>query len=159
MVSALKDAGYQGLIFAASCFNLVRDMGDKAVGVITDADHWITSDIDSAPAAKQDELREYLQVMETAGHDDLVHGNALITFADMLTLRDVLSTIEGDIDGAAVVGALQGTKGLDSFVGPSITCDHSVMPGNSACHAGLLFFQVQDDLTFKTMTPDFVHGA
>lgn len=159
MVSALKDAGYQGRIFAASCFNLVRDIGDKAIGVDTDADHWITSDIESAPAPKQDELREYVQVMEAAGHDDLVHGNALVTFADMITLRDVLSTIEGEIDGASVTGALKATKGLDSFVGPSITCDHSVMPGNSACHAGLLFFRVQDDLTIKAMTPDFVQGV
>ncbi|HVM55349.1 MAG TPA: ABC transporter substrate-binding protein [Acidimicrobiales bacterium] len=159
MVSALRDAGYQGRVFAASCFNLVRDIGDKAIGVDTDADHWITSDIESAPAAKQDQLREYVRVMEDAGHRDLVHGNALITFADMLTLRDVLSTIEGDIDGAAVTSALMATKDLDSFVGPSITCDHSVMAGNSACHAGLLFFQVQDDLTIKTMTPDFVLGV
>lgn len=159
MVSALKDAGYQGRIFAASCFNLVRDVGDKAIGVDTDADHWITSDIESAPSAKQDELRQYVDVMEAAGHGDLVHGNALMSFADVLTLRDVLSTIEGDIDGASVSGALMATKGLDSFVGPSITCDHTVMPGNSACHAGLLFFQVQDDLTIRTMTPDFVHGV
>jgi branched-chain amino acid transport system substrate-binding protein len=159
MVSALKDAGYQGRVFAASCFNLVRDIGDKAIGVDTDADHWITSDIEAAPATKQEELREYVQVMEAAGHDDLVHGNALMSFADMLTLRDVLSSIDGAIDGTSVVGALMATKGLDSFVGPSITCDHSVMPGNSACHAGLLFFQVQDDLTIKTMTSDFVHGV
>ena len=159
MVSALKDAGYQGRIFAASCFNLVRDIGDKAIGVDTDADHWITSDIESAPTPKQDELREYVQVMEAAGHDDLVNGNALISFADMLTLRDVLSTIEGEIHGESVAGALLATKGLDSFAGPSISCDRSVMPGNSACHAGLLFFQVQDDLSIKAMTPDFVHGV
>ena len=59
----------------------------------------------------------------------------------------------------AFAAALTATKDANSFVGPSITCDKTVMPGNSACHAGLLFFQVQDDLTIKTMTPDFVHGV
>jgi branched-chain amino acid transport system substrate-binding protein len=159
MVSALKDAGYQGRIFAASCFNLTRDIGDKAVGVEVDSDRWVPADIAAAPADKQAQLEEYTAVMEAAGHDDLVHGNALMTFADMMTLRDVLSTIQGDVDGASISAALMATKDADSFAGPRITCDKTVMAGNSACHAGLLFFQVQDDGSVKALTPDFVLGV
>jgi branched-chain amino acid transport system substrate-binding protein len=159
MVSALKDAGYQGRIFAASCFNLSKDIGDKAVGVDTDADHWITADAQAAPPEKQEQLATFESVMKAAGHEDLIPGNALITFADMLTLRDVLSTITGPIDGKTISSALMSTKGADSFAGPSITCDHTVMPGNSACHVGLLFFQVQADGSLKTLTPDFVAGV
>src|SRR5207253_647246 len=77
MVSALKDAGYQGRIFAASCFNLSKDIGDKAAGVDVDADHWVTADMDAAPAPKQAELEQYTKVMRSAGHADLVQGNAL----------------------------------------------------------------------------------
>ncbi|HEX4904494.1 MAG TPA: ABC transporter substrate-binding protein [Acidimicrobiales bacterium] len=159
MVSALKDAGYQGRIFAASCFNLAKDIGDKAAGVDIDADRWVTADIEAAPADKQAELEEFMSVMEAAGHDDLVHGNALMTFADMMTLRSVLSTIDGEIDGASIAAALMGTKDANSFVGPNITCDKTVMPGNSACHAGLLFFQVQADGSIKALTDDFVVGV
>jgi branched-chain amino acid transport system substrate-binding protein len=159
MVTALKDAGYQGRIFAASCFNLSKDIGDKAVGVDTDADHWITADLQAAPAAKQEELETYVTLMKAAGHEDLVPGNALISFADMLTLRGVLSTITGEITGPSISTALMSTKGADSFAGPTITCDHTVMAGNSACHAGLLFFQVQADGSIKTLTPDFVAGT
>ena len=97
--------------------------------------------------------------MKAAGHEDLVPGNAIISFADMITLRDVLSTITGPIDGSSISTALMSTKGADSFVGPTITCDHTVMAGNSACHAGLLFFQVQADGSIKTLTPDFVTGT
>jgi branched-chain amino acid transport system substrate-binding protein len=159
MVSALRDAGYQGRIFAASCFNLTRDIGDKAAGVDLDSDRWHPADIGAAPAAKQAELEEYMAVMEAAGHEDLVQGNALMTFADMMTLRSVLSTIEGDVDGTSISAALMATKDQNSFVGPNITCDKSVMAGNSACHAGLLFFQIQEDGSFKALTPDFVLGV
>ena len=159
MVTALKDAGYQGRIFAASCFNLSKDIGEKAVGVDTDADHWIPADLAAAPKAKQEQLETYESVMKAAGHEDLVPGNAIISFADMITLRDVLSTITGPIDGSSISTALMSTKGADSFVGPTITCDHTVMAGNSACHAGLLFFQVQADGSIKTLTPDFVTGT
>jgi branched-chain amino acid transport system substrate-binding protein len=159
MVSALKDAGYGGRIFAASCFNLANDIGDKAVGVDVDADHWVVADIGSAPPAKQAELEEYIDVMSAAGHDDLVNGNAIITFADMLTLRGVLSTIDGAIDGSSIAAALMATKDANSFAGPNITCDKTVLVGNSACHAGILLFQVQADLTFKALTDDFVSGT
>jgi len=33
------------------------------------------------------------------------------------------------------------------------------MPGNSACHAGLLFFEVQNDGSIKALTHDFVSGV
>jgi branched-chain amino acid transport system substrate-binding protein len=159
MVSALRDAGYQGRIFAASCFNLTNDIGDKAVGVDVDADHWVPAAVDAAPAAKQAELEEYTSVMTAAGQEDLVAGNALMTFADMMTLREVLSTIDGDVDGTSIAAALMATKDANSFVGPNIACDKTVLPGNSACHAGILFFQIQEDGSYKALTEDFVIGV
>ena len=44
------------------------------------------------------------------------------------------------------------TKDLDSFAGPKITCDHTVMAGQLGVRAGLLFFQVQDDGSLKALT-------
>ena len=57
--------------------------------------------------------------------------------------------------GARVVDV----KDANSFAGPRITCDKTVMPGNSACHAGLLFFEVQNDGSIKALTHDFVSGV
>ena len=59
LTAALRDGGFQGRILAASCIGLHDAIGDKAVGVDTDSDHWNPGDIESAPPAKQDELREY----------------------------------------------------------------------------------------------------
>jgi branched-chain amino acid transport system substrate-binding protein len=156
MVGALRDAGYQGRILAASCVGLHDALGEDAVGVDTDADHWNPGDIESAPAAKQAELEEYGAVMRAAGHEDLVGGNALISFADMINLSRIMATITGPVDGPAVAGALDATAGFDSYAGPTISCDGTVMPGNSACSTDLLFFQVQDDGSVRAVTDDFV---
>ena len=156
MVGALRDAGYDGRILAASCVGLHDALGDDAVGVDTDADHWHPGDIESAPAAKQAELEEYGAVMRAAGHEDLIGGNAIISFADMINLSRIMATIDGPIDGAAVAGALDATEDFDSYAGPTISCDGSIMPGNSACSTDLLFFQVQDDGSVRAVTDDFV---
>ena len=49
MVGALRDAGYQGRILAASCVGLYEAIGDEAVGVDTDADHWHPGDVGVGP--------------------------------------------------------------------------------------------------------------
>lgn len=155
-IAALRDAGYQGRILAASCTDLYDAVGDKAVGVDTQADHWHVGDVESAPPAKQDELLEYAAVMDAAGQGELIEGNAIIAFADMINLSRILSTIDEPVDGAAVSAAFMATKDFDSYTGPTITCDHTVIPGNSACSTDMLFFQVQDDGSIKAATPDFV---
>ncbi|HEX8804118.1 MAG TPA: ABC transporter substrate-binding protein [Acidimicrobiales bacterium] len=156
MVGALRDAGYDGRILAASCVGLHEALGDDAVGVDTDADHWHPGDIESAPAAKQAELEEYGAVMRAAGHEDLIGGNAIISFADMINLSRIMATIDGPVDGASVAAALDATTDFDSYTGPTISCDGTVMPGNSACSTDLLFFQVQDDGSLQAVTDDFV---
>jgi branched-chain amino acid transport system substrate-binding protein len=151
MIGALRDAGYQGRILAASCVGLYEALGDDAVGVDTDADHWHPGDTASAPADKRAELEEYAAVMQAAGQ-----GNAIITFADMINLSRIMATVEGPVDGAAVAGALRATTDFDSYAGPTISCDRSVIPGNSACSTDLLFFQVQDDGSVEAVTDDYV---
>jgi branched-chain amino acid transport system substrate-binding protein len=156
LIAALRGAGYEGDILAASCVGLYEALGEDAVGVHTDADHWHPLDTEAAPAPKQEDLELYAEAMTAAGHEDLVAGNAIISFADTVNLARILSTITGTIDGAAASAALQGTVGFESFAGPTISCDDSVLPGNSACSTGLLFFEVQDDGSVETLTTDFV---
>jgi branched-chain amino acid transport system substrate-binding protein len=156
LIAALRGAGYDGDILAASCVGLYEALGDDAVGVHTDADHWHPLDTEAAPGSKQDDLEVYAEAMTAAGHEDLVGGNAIITFADTINLARILSTITGTVDAAAVSAALQATVGFESFAGPTISCDDSVLPGNSACSTGLLFFEVQEDGSVETLTPDFV---
>jgi len=155
-VAALRDAGYKGHILAASCAGLHDAIGEKANGVDTDADHYSPSDLASAPPEKQKDLQLYADVMTEAGHPELVRGNAVITFADTMNLVRILSTITGAVDGASASAALMATKDFESFAGPKITCDHTVMTANSACSTGLMFFRIQEDGSMKAQTKGFV---
>jgi hypothetical protein len=157
LITALRDAGYQGTILGSSCQALFSNLGDKAVGVDVDFDHW-NADPVAAPTDKQKDLQLYRDAMTLAGHADLVNGNAFIGFADTMTLASILRTVNGTVDGTSVEAALMGTKNAQSFGGPAITCDHTVMAGNSACAAGLLFDEIQSDGSYKQLTPDFISG-
>ena len=48
------------------------------------------------------------------------------------------------------------TKDLDSFMGPSITCDHTAWPGESACGNQVLLYKVEEGGTQKAITPSFI---
>ena len=159
LISALRGAGYQGHILAASCVGLYDAVGDDAIGVHTDSDHWNPGDIESAPAAKQEDLELYAAAMRAADEEDLVEGNAVISFADTINIARILSTIEGAIDGSTVAAALRATTDFDAFAGPTITCDHTVIAGNSACAASILFYEVQVDGSIRAVTEDFLDVA
>jgi len=154
-VRALRGVGYRGRILAASCAGLHKAIGAQAAGVDIDLDHWNQGDPASAPAAKQREIASYVDAMAAAGRSKQAPGNAVITFADTLTLAKVLATVKSPVTGPSVAAALRGTKGLDSFLGPQITCDHA-WQGNSACSTGLLFYRYQRDGSLKAATANFL---
>lgn len=158
LVRALRGVAYRGRILAASCTGLYETLGTQAAGVDIDLDHWSPSDPGSAPPAKQKEIATYIEVMVSAGESEWTPGNAVITFADTLTLAKVLATIPGPIDGPSVSAALGAVSGLDSFLGPQITCDHS-WKGNSACSTGLLFYRFERDGSLKAATASFLDIA
>jgi branched-chain amino acid transport system substrate-binding protein len=154
-VRALRGVGYRGRILAASCTGLHKAVGAQAAHVDIDFDHWSQSDPRSAPPWKQQEIADYVGAMKAAGHGKLVPGNAVLAFSDTLTLVKILSTIHGPIDGGSVAAALRATKGIDSFLGPPITCDHG-WNGNSACHTGVLFYSYERNGSLTARTPNFV---
>jgi branched-chain amino acid transport system substrate-binding protein len=152
IVRALRNAGYDGRILAASCAGLSKSAGNQAIGVELSADFWHPTDPLSAPPANQDEIEEYRQAMKEAGHDEPVAG-AVVSFADLMTLARVLSTSDGTAEQA-----LRAVKNLDSFLGPQITCDHAWF-GNSACSTAVLFYRFQPNGALKAQIPDFIEVA
>ena len=156
LLGAVRSVGYGGEVFLGACtLFLVADPKD-AVGVTTTADLWKPTDLAAPPADKQAQLQLYLDTMKSAGHSDIVNGFAWDYFSDTMNLAAVLGSINGDVTPAAVKDAFKKTVGLDSFMGPTISCDHSAWPGQSACGNHVLLYKVQDDGTQKAITPDFI---
>jgi branched-chain amino acid transport system substrate-binding protein len=156
LLGALRNVQYGGDIFLGACTLFLIADPAKAVGVATTADLWKPSDIEAAPANKQEELNLYVDTMTAAGHEDLIPGFAWDYFSDTMNLARILATIDGEVTPEAITEAFMATKDFDSFMGPTISCDHTAWPGESACGNQVLLYQVQEDGSQKAITPDFI---
>ncbi|WP_158882737.1 ABC transporter substrate-binding protein [Amycolatopsis anabasis] len=156
VLTAFRSAGYPGRLLAASCSAFAKALGAGAHGVETYSDLWKVTDVPAAPPAKQRELGTYLDAMKAAGQEAIAGGLAQWTFADTVNLSRVLATINGPIDGVSVSAALRSTKNLDGFLGPLLTCDHTVLKGQSSCGHSLLVYRVRPDGGQQAQTRDFV---
>jgi len=156
LLGALRAVGYGGQVFLGACTLFLVADPKGATGVTTTADLWKPTDMTAPPADKRDQLKLYVDTMTAAGHTDIINGFAWDYFSDTMNLTKILSTIDGDVTAQSVKDAFNKTVGLDSFMGPPISCDHSAWPGQSACGNHVLLYQVQDDGSQKALTPDFI---
>ena len=156
LLSALRSVNFPNEIFLGACslFMIADPVG--AVGVSTTSDLWKPTDLDTPPQNKRDELQLYIDVMTEAGHADVINGFAWNYFSDTWNLAAVLASIQGDVTPEAITAAFRATKDLDSFMGPSITCDHTAWPGESACGNQVLLYKVEEGGMQKAITPEFI---
>jgi branched-chain amino acid transport system substrate-binding protein len=156
LLSALRGVHYGGDIFLGACSLFLVADPTNAVGVATTSDLWKPTDLETPPADKQQELQQYIDIMTEAGHQDLINGFAWDYFSDTWNLAAVLSSINGDVTPQSISDAFRATKDLDSFMGPTITCDHSAWPGQSACGNEVLLYEAQEGGSQKAITSDFI---
>ena len=156
LLGAVRAVGYGGEVFLGACTLFLVADPNGAKGVTTTADLWKPTDLTAPPADKREQLQLYVDTMTAAGHADIINGFAWDYFSDTMNLASILSTIDGDVTADSVKGAFRATVGLDSFMGPTISCDHSAWPGQSACGNRVLLYKVADDGTQKAITPDFI---
>ncbi len=156
LLGAVRSVGYGGEVFLGACTLFLAVDPNNAKGVTTTADLWKPTDLTAPPAEKREQIQLYLDTMNAAGHADIANGFAWNYFSDTMNLASILSTIDGDVTAQSVNDAFNSTVGLDSFMGPTISCDHSAWPTQSACGNSVLLYKVQDDGSQKAITPDFI---
>lgn len=156
LLSALRSVNFPNEIFLGACSLFMIADPAGAVGVSTTSDLWKPTDLDTPPQNKRDELQLYIDVMTEAGHADVINGFAWNYFSDTWNLAAVLAGIQGDVTPESISASFRSTKDLDSFMGPSITCDHTAWPGESACGNQVLLYKVEEGGTQKAITPDFI---
>jgi branched-chain amino acid transport system substrate-binding protein len=159
LLHGLRSVNFGGDIFLGTCsLFLVADPAD-AVGVATTTDLWKPSDMTTPPPDKQAQLKQYVDIMTAAGQQKLIDGFAWDFFSDTWNLATVLKGIQGEITPTSATDALHSTKNIDSYMGPTITCDHTAWPGRSACGNRVLLYQVQTGGTQKALTNQFIDTA
>ncbi len=156
LLGAVRSVGYTGEVFLGACTLFLAVDPNNAKGVTTTSDLWKPTDMAAPPADKREQLQLYLDTMNAAGHADIANGFAWDYFSDTMNLASILSTIDGDVTAQSVKDAFKATVGLDSFMGPTISCDHSAWPTQSACGNRVLLYKVQTDGSQKAITPDFI---
>lgn len=155
-IGALASAGYGGDILAGQCIAFVEELGDQAVGALTTTNRWLPSDVEAAPADKQEEIGTYISEMTEAGAEDRVDSFGVGWFAITMDVFGVLRSIEGSIDRATIREALRNVVDQPSYMGGEISCDGSVAPGQSVCTAGVLLYEVDESGDLKAASDDFV---
>jgi branched-chain amino acid transport system substrate-binding protein len=157
LFNALKDTGYTGKVFLASCAVGARQIGAGADGAYLYTFFWWPGSPQDAPAAKQTEINAYINAMKQAGQSKWIDSNAAFGFADVVTLARALSGMHAAaLTGPSVEAGLRATNGLNAFLGQPVTCDHKVFPGQSACSTGVLMYQVDASGQLKLVSDGWV---
>lgn len=146
LIGALRQAGYDGTIFAGSCSQFIDTLGADAAGAIMQPRLWVPLSYDHAPVEVQGQLDDFAEAMKQVGYEDEQSARSLYSFAGLINLANILNGIDGDITNTSVTDAMKAVKDFQTYLGPKVTCDGQQWPARpGACsHVGL-FFEVQDD--------------
>jgi branched-chain amino acid transport system substrate-binding protein len=150
LIAALRQAGYDGKIFAGSCSQFIDEVGEDAAGSIVQPRLWVPKSYDHAPEAMQKDLDDFAEAMEEVGYEDEQSARSLYSFAGVVNLSRIITDIDGEPTPETIGTAMQAVKDFQGFAGPKITCDGQQWPGRpGACSHEGIFFEVQEDGTLK----------
>ncbi len=145
LVSAIRQLGFKGPVFAGSCTAFISADPQAAEGVYTSNDLWAPSAAGAAPKAKAAELMTFVAQMKKGAPKYVASGFAQFSFSSTMDIASILRRVTGKITPASVIRQLRSTKNLPSFMGQPITCDGKQWPGQpSACAGGVIVFRVHN---------------
>jgi branched-chain amino acid transport system substrate-binding protein len=155
LVSALRQNGFEGTMFAGSCSQFIEELGGDAAGAIVQPRLWVPRSYDNAPSEVQEELDAFGTAMAAVGYEDEQSARSLYSFAGIINLAKILSDVDGELTSATVLEAMKGVKDFQTFLGPEVTCDGQQWPGRpGACSHEAIFFEVQDDGTLAPVNEE-----
>lgn len=164
-VTAARQVGFTGPIFAGSCSFYINVLQDLAVGTLTQADVYLYDAYDDAPSEIQSRLDEYSKAMTEAGQEAELGGFAQAVYGAWMELRAVLESVPGseEITSETFLAAINGGSTFPGWFGPDLSCGAKVWPSaTQACHATNAVYEVvkNGDGTFgRKLVGDFKDAA
>jgi len=164
-VTAARQIGFTGPVFAGSCSFYIGVLQDQAVGTLTQADLYLYDAYADAPADIQARLDEYAKVMTDAGHADELGGFAQAVYGAWMELKTILESIPGDqeITAESILAAINSGSTFPGWFGPDLNCGAKIWPdATQACHATNAVYEVvkNEDGTFgRKLVGDFKDAA
>lgn len=160
MVKALRAANYDGPVQVGVSTKFISELGiESAQNAVIYSPNWLPQAEQYAPPETQKQLNDFSASLAESGNNPAT-VNAAMSYATFVTFAKVLKQMDGDVTGPAISTAFSNLKDFPSELGPNITCDHTVWPGQSACSNEILLFSVEADGSFKPIAdPAFVSAT
>ena len=159
MVAAARAANFDGPVVAGECSAFIAELGPDAVGVYTLQNTLQPTTRASAPPEIAQRLDEYAQLMDDAGQSKYTEGYATWPYGGLMELREILESIDGQVNAGSVEAALDEDVDVPGWFGESINCGAPRWPESSAnCSAALSVYQVaegDDGALVRNMVIDF----
>jgi branched-chain amino acid transport system substrate-binding protein len=154
-IQAVRQAGYNGTILAATCDAFVSALGAQAKNIEMWANNWLPPMYKYAPPEIQKELNETTAALAGVPAAD-IGFYTYETFATVMDVTNIIKGITGPVDSASIKAAIEATRNFQSWLGPKISCHANVWPGSSACSDELLISSGQGDGTLKPVGGGFI---
>lgn len=155
LLKALRSSGYSGKIILGACTNFATTDPSQAAGVWSYAGNWLPSMISHAPALVQQQIKTFESAMKATGNSGKANATdeqASGTFSAVVDLAKIMQGAKGTLTGAVLGQAIHNTSNFQSFLGPQITCNHTMWPGTSACSNKVLVISATSNGTFAPAT-------
>jgi branched-chain amino acid transport system substrate-binding protein len=156
-VSSLRTLGWTKPLIGASGSKFVHELpADQYTGVVIAPRTWEPQAQKWAPTATRKQLADFENALTQAGHKGVDSDKSIYAFASLVNLVLILNAQKvSDFTTANIVAAIEATKNMPSFLGPSMTCNGKIFPGYpTGCADEGIHFTVQADGSFKPGSPD-----
>lgn len=150
LVRALRGTGFEDTAFTGFCTAYIKELGAEQAGKAQMySSVWLPQMKPHAPAEVQEQLEMAESDLQAAGDPAKQGYFSYATYGTVMTLADVLRSVDGTINGASVEKALGAAKDMPSFLGPNLTCDGTKWPKSTACSNELIVASLQPDGSLK----------
>lgn len=164
-VTAARQIGFTGPVFAGSCSFYINLLKDQAVGTLTQGDLYVYDAYDDAPPEIQKRLDDYATAMKDSGNETEIAGFAQAVFGAWMELKTILESIPGDqeVTPESILAAINNGEVVPGWFGPDLHCGAKLWPdATQACHATNAVYEVvkKDDGSMgRKLVGDFTDAS
>jgi branched-chain amino acid transport system substrate-binding protein len=155
MLKAIRVLNFKGPVLMGSCTDYITADPADAENTLLYSSSWLPNLASVAPAAVQTQVAAYKSAMAKAGTTDVstVGQVGVYAFAGLADLQLALKSTPAPYTGAMIDKALSEVKDVQSFMGPTVTCNHNQWPKTSSCIHSLLLLKVNNSGQVQTLAP------
>ncbi len=155
LLKALRSSGYSGKVILGACTDFAKTDPSQATGVWSYAGNWLPSMISNAPPLVQQQIKAFESALAATGNSGAANATdeqASGTFGAVVDLANIMKGVKGTLTGSVLGQAIHNTSNFQSFLGPKITCNHTLWPGTSSCSNKVLVISATSNGTFAPAT-------